>query len=95
MLGARQRRTPASIWALWSASDRGAADVADVVGYEVEASAALSGDARNVLIPLPDALSVSGEAHSWCLPPPSTSSATTWRIRCRRQRFSSELRGEN
>jgi hypothetical protein len=39
-----------------------AADVADVVGYEVEASAALGGDARNVLIPLPDALSVSGEA---------------------------------
>ena len=30
-----------------------AADVADVVGYEVEASAALGGDARNVLIPLP------------------------------------------
>lgn len=39
-----------------------AADVADVVGYEVEASAALGGDSRNVLIPLPDALSVSGEA---------------------------------
>jgi sporulation protein YlmC with PRC-barrel domain len=38
------------------------ADVADVVGYEVEASAALGGDSRKVLIPLPDALSVSGEA---------------------------------
>ena len=38
------------------------ADVADVVGYEVEASAVLGGDSRRVLIPLPDALSVSGEA---------------------------------
>lgn len=38
------------------------AEVADVVGYEVEASAALGGDSRKLLIPLPDALSVSGEA---------------------------------
>ena len=34
----------------------------DVIGYEVEASPALGTEQRNVLIPLPDALSVSGEA---------------------------------
>lgn len=39
-----------------------AGEVADVVGYEVEASPALGPEKRNVLIPLPDALSVSGEA---------------------------------
>ncbi len=36
--------------------------VADVVGYEVEASEALGTDGRRVLIPLPDTLAVSGEA---------------------------------
>lgn len=39
---------------------------ADVLGYEIEASAALSADGQNegrrVLIPLPDTLAVSGEA---------------------------------
>jgi sporulation protein YlmC with PRC-barrel domain len=39
-----------------------AGEDADVVGYEVEASPALGPEQRNVLIPLPDALSVSGEA---------------------------------
>lgn len=36
--------------------------VADVVGYEVEASEAMRSDGRKVLIPLPDTLAVSGEA---------------------------------
>lgn len=36
--------------------------VTDVVGYEVEASPAMKTDGRTVFIPLPDALSVSGEA---------------------------------
>ena len=72
-----------------------AADVADVVGYEVEASAALGGDARNVLIPLPDALSVSrGGTHGACRRP---------RLRQRRlggfgaavDDFRASLRGEN
>lgn len=38
------------------------ANTADVVGYEVASSPALGHDQRNVLIPLPDTLSVSGEA---------------------------------
>lgn len=36
--------------------------VTDVVGYEIEAGEALHVDGRRVLIPLPDALAVSGEA---------------------------------
>lgn len=36
-------------------------DQADIVGYEVEASASLRSDERRVLIPLPDTLAVSGE----------------------------------
>lgn len=36
--------------------------VADVVGYEIESSPALSNDRGRVLIPLPDTLAVSGEA---------------------------------
>lgn len=35
---------------------------ADVVGYEIDSSEALGKDGRKLLIPLPDALSVSGEA---------------------------------
>lgn len=35
---------------------------ADVVGYEIDSSEALGKDGRKVLIPLPDALAVSGEA---------------------------------
>ncbi|HZW43185.1 MAG TPA: PRC-barrel domain-containing protein [Dermatophilaceae bacterium] len=38
------------------------ASVADVVGYEIESSPELSTDRRHLLIPLPDTLSVSGEA---------------------------------
>lgn len=38
------------------------ASVADVVGYEIESSPELSTDSRHLLIPLPDTLSVSGEA---------------------------------
>lgn len=37
-------------------------DKADVVGYEIDSSPALGKDGRTVLIPLPDALAVSGEA---------------------------------
>lgn len=37
-------------------------EVADVVGYEVASSPAMDKDGRNVLIPLPDTLAVSGEA---------------------------------
>lgn len=37
-------------------------DEADVVGYEVEASAALGNAGQRVLIPLPDTLAASGEA---------------------------------
>lgn len=36
--------------------------ITDVVGYEIEAGEALSEGGRRVLIPLPDALAVSGEA---------------------------------
>ncbi len=36
--------------------------VADVVGYEIEASAALGTDQRRLFIPLPDTLAVSGQA---------------------------------
>jgi uncharacterized protein YrrD len=36
--------------------------VTDVVGYEIQASPALEAEGRKVLIPLPDALAVSGEA---------------------------------
>lgn len=37
-------------------------NAADVIGYEIDSSPALGKDGRRVLIPLPDTLSVSGEA---------------------------------
>lgn len=37
-------------------------DVADVIGYEIDSSPSLGKDGRRVLIPLPDTLSISGEA---------------------------------
>ncbi|CAN5213745.1 MAG: PRC-barrel domain-containing protein [Nocardioidaceae bacterium] len=40
----------------------GVTDVADVIGYEIDSSPALGKDGRRVLIPLPDTLSISGEA---------------------------------
>jgi sporulation protein YlmC with PRC-barrel domain len=38
------------------------AEVADVVGYEIEPTESVNKDGRRLLIPLPDTLSVSGEA---------------------------------
>ncbi len=40
---------------------QGGSDQCDVVGYEIEASEALSANGQKVLIPLPDAIAASGE----------------------------------